>query len=156
MRTFLRDVCLRPSCYACKFKTLNRHSDITLADFWGVQDVLPDMDDDLGTSLVLVNSNRGAKIFEEIKNKVSYREVNIELAIAYNGAAIKSALLNPNRGAFFKELDYLPFDRLVDKYCSDSTIVRAKGLLKSTARVALKQFGLLSAAKRIWKGVRMK
>lgn len=39
MRAFLKDVCLRPSCYACKFKSIYRQSDITLADFWGIQNI---------------------------------------------------------------------------------------------------------------------
>src|SRR5690606_22917336 len=48
MRVFLEDICLRPSCYNCQFKTLNRESDITLADFWGIQKICPEMDDDKG------------------------------------------------------------------------------------------------------------
>jgi len=84
------------------------------------------------------------------------REVNIEQAIAYNSAAIESAVLNPNRGVFFKELDPLPFNWLADKYCSDSFAVRAKRLVKSAARVVLKQTGLLGVANRIWQDVRMK
>src|SRR5690606_17661880 len=40
MKAFLKDICLRPSCYDCKFKTIHRESDLTLADFWGVQNIL--------------------------------------------------------------------------------------------------------------------
>ena len=58
MNAFLHDLSLRPSCYSCRFKTLIRQSDITLADFWGIEHVCPEMDDNKGTSLVLVNSEK--------------------------------------------------------------------------------------------------
>ena len=48
MQAFLQNACLRPSCHACHFKKLNRVSDITVADYWGVQNQQPDMDDDKG------------------------------------------------------------------------------------------------------------
>jgi len=149
MRAFLRDVCLRPSCYACSFKTLNRQSDITLADFWGIQNVLPEMDDDLGTSLVLLNSSSGKKMFEDIKNRISYKEVDLNQAITYNPAAVKSAMQNPKRRSFFNELERLPFNKLVNKYCSDSAIVRTKKIAQSVARVILKRSGLLKAVKKL-------
>lgn len=61
MNGFLQNLYLRPSCYECKSKTLNRLSDITIADFWGIQNIASELDDDKGTSLVLVNSNKGKK-----------------------------------------------------------------------------------------------
>ena len=149
MRAFLQDVCLRPSCYSCDFKTLNRQSDITLADFWGIQNVLPEMDDDLGTSLVLLNSSSGKKMFEDIKNRISYKEVDLNQAITYNPAAVKSAMQNPKRRSFFNELERLPFNKLVNKYCSDSAIVRTKRIAQSVARVILKRSGLLKAVKKL-------
>jgi len=97
MRGFLKNLCLRPSCYDCKFKTLNRQSDITLADFWGIQNVLPRFDDDRGTSLVFVNSERGKSMFEQIKNRILYNEVDINQVVIYNSAAIKSVEQNPKR-----------------------------------------------------------
>lgn len=54
----------RPSCYACKYKKVPRCSDITLGDCWGAQGKLPpELDRDLGTSLVLINNDRGQELF---------------------------------------------------------------------------------------------
>jgi len=149
MQAFLRDICLRPSCYACNFKTLHRQSDITLADFWGIQHILPEMDDDKGTSLLLLNSNSGKKMFEGIKNQIAYQEVGIIQAIAYNQPAIKSALQNPKRKTFFKELDQMPFDKLVNRHCSDTAIVRAKKRVKFMVYSVLKSMGLLNAVQKL-------
>lgn len=131
MQAFLRDVCLRPSCYDCKFKTLNRESDITLADFWGIQNLLPNFDDDKGTSLIFVNSEMGMKLFEKIKNKVKFQEVNIKEAVVYNSAAIKSVECNKSREEFFQKLDIISFDVLVKKYCKENIIFKVIKKIKT-------------------------
>ena len=59
MRAFLQNISLRESCYNCQFKKYNRNSDITLADFWGISKVKPEINDHKGTSLVIINSNKG-------------------------------------------------------------------------------------------------
>ena len=69
LRAFLQNVTLRPSCYECNFKTLGRTSDLTLADFWGVDVVMPDFADDKGVSLVLVHSDKGNNLLEVISEK---------------------------------------------------------------------------------------
>jgi len=59
MLAFLNDICLRPSCYKCPTKSGSSHSDITIADFWSIKSFNIDMDDNKGTSLVLINTNQG-------------------------------------------------------------------------------------------------
>ena len=151
MKAFLKNICLRPSCYSCKFKTLNRQSDITLADFWGVQNIMPEMDDDKGTSLVLVNSSKGQDIFEKIKNEMKYKEVDIGRAVIYNTSAVKSVEYNPKRERFFMDLEKLSFDKLVKKHCSDSINIRFKRSTKAVIRIALKKTGLLNVVKKSYK-----
>ena len=56
MNVFLSDLSLRPSCYACPAKLHNVQSDITLADFWGVNRIKPAIDDDKGCGLILIHS----------------------------------------------------------------------------------------------------
>lgn len=146
MKAFLKDICLRPSCYNCKFRTLNRQSDITLADFWGVQYILPEMDDDKGTSLIILNSKLGKQIFEKISDKMVYKEVNIKDAVKYNPAAIKSPILNCNREKFFKDIDSVPFDKLVKKYCKDKLSIKyLVGLAKSQIKSLLIKIKFLNS-----------
>lgn len=126
MKAFLNDICLRPSCYSCNFKTLHRESDITLADFWGIQNMLPELDDDKGTSLIFVNSTEGRTMFKKIQDKVLCQEVDTEKAVSYNSAAIKPVAKNEKRESFFEELEQLPFDKLVKKSCSQSLLIKIK------------------------------
>ena len=66
MRGFLSDIYLRPSCYECKCKNGVSHSDLTIADFWGIDRLMPDFDDDKGVGLVLVNTTSGHHFFDKL------------------------------------------------------------------------------------------
>lgn len=144
MRAFLKDVCLRPACYDCKYKGLNRQSDLTLADFWGVQNILPEMDDDKGTSLIFVNSEMGQRLFNEVKDKMLYQEVDINEAVKYNSAAIKSVKYNPKRDGFMAEKESLPFDKLVAKYCNEPLQRRIRNKVRSGIKKILVKTKLIN------------
>lgn len=104
IKGFLQNLYLRPSCYNCQFKTINRQSDLTLADFWGIEKLLPSFDDDRGTSLVLINSQKGHEILAAAADNLKCETVNLEQALAYNHAALKSVETNPARTKFFNDL----------------------------------------------------
>ena len=105
MKLFLRNICLRPSCYDCKFKSLNRPSDITLGDCWGIEKYMPDMDDDKGTSVVLVHSESGKEMLNSLKDKISLKEAEVDRALPPNADSRKSVKPHPNRQKFFYKLN---------------------------------------------------
>ena len=77
MQVFLKNLCLRPSCSACPAKSGKSQNDISLGDFWGISNYYPNWDDNKGTSLVLIYSSKGEKIFNSLKIhklKTSYSE----------------------------------------------------------------------------------
>ena len=123
---FLNNISLRPSCYACEFKTLNRLSDITLADFWGIKSIMPEMFDDKGVSLVLINSDKGEAVFKAISDKLVYKEANINEAIKNNPSAIQSSPIHPKRDYFFENLEHASIDQLVKICCRQSMSIRIK------------------------------
>lgn len=91
MKLFLQNLILRDSCYQCNFKKKNRMSDITLADFWGINNINKDMNDEKGTSLVIVNSPKGENILNQVSSKIIKKEVNFEQAISYNVSMLESS-----------------------------------------------------------------
>ena len=91
MNKFLSDEYLRESCYNCKFKKKHRISDVTFADFWGINKVAPEMNDEKGTSLIFINSLKGKEIFESIKENLIYKNVDFYQSIKYNQSMIKSS-----------------------------------------------------------------
>lgn len=122
LRTFLRNICLRDSCYHCHFKKKSRISDITLADYWGVQHIHKDFFDNKGTSLVLVNSVKGKELFDAIRKQMVCIETNFEQALQYNSAMISSVKPDKNKDFFFEDLDKLEFDELAKKYVKRKSI----------------------------------
>lgn len=136
MTAFLRDICLRPSCYACRFRGLERPSDITLADFWGIQNIAPEMDDDKGTSFVLVHSEAGRAAIDTLEQQQELRSVAVLAAdaIEYNPPAVRSAAPHPKSAEFYRDLESVPFDRLVRKNCHPSLVRRVLGRMSRVAR----------------------
>lgn len=97
MKLFVGDYISRVSCENCKFKGYSRVSDITLGDFWGIWDIDPDMDDDKGTSVILVQSEKGYWLWNTISDKVESKKVSLEEASRQNQSMIQSAKSNPKR-----------------------------------------------------------
>jgi coenzyme F420-reducing hydrogenase beta subunit len=103
MRAFLSDLILRPSCYSCPTKCGKSNSDITIADFWGIQFIDASMDDDRGTSMVIIHNEKGMEYmpFEEIKLKEESPE-----ALRYNSAYTNSSKSHPRRYSFFTAFEH--------------------------------------------------
>ena len=59
MRAMIKGITLRPSCVSCKFKGKDIGCDMILGDWWSIGRKAPEMDDDKGTSAVLVFSEQG-------------------------------------------------------------------------------------------------
>ena len=107
----------RPSCYECQFKGFPQKSDITLADFWGIEKIDPSMDQDKGTSLVMVNSSKGMELFEEVKSSIVWKQFTMDDARKGNPAMDSS--LKPaskDRDAFFSAINKYPFDKVAAKF----------------------------------------
>lgn len=124
MRFFIAGLSLRKSCYNCSFKLQNKIADITLGDFWGIENVLPEWDDDKGVSAIIVNNEKGKKMLEAISSKLKLRDVEINDIIKYNPMLVKASDLNKNREKFFADLDKKDFDELASKYLKKPSVLR--------------------------------
>ena len=137
MRMFLRNYCLRPSCYTCRVKQ-NKVSDLTIGDFWGIERVSPEMDDGKGTSLVIVRTKKGERLFDDIKQKIEYKEVSYEDAVRSNSAEYSSVVRPKERDFFFADLETLPFTDMERKYAADAKTSTRKKILRHVKRVVKK------------------
>lgn len=102
MKAFLSNLILRPSCHSCRVKSGRSGSDITIGDFWKVENVIPEWNDNKGTSAIVINSEKGEELFSNIKCKK--KSVGIEKIIQYNIAYNESAKTSPSREYFFNHL----------------------------------------------------
>ena len=92
-------------CLLYTSRGFNRVSDITLADYWGIDDAIPEMFDNQGTSAVFVNTLKGEKIFNKISEQFSIRQVNLEEITKYNPSYFYNANMHKNHNQFMEKLD---------------------------------------------------
>lgn len=113
---FLRGKISRECCYDCPFKQKYRLADFTLADYWGIEKIAPELDDDKGISSCYVNSTKAEKIMEAIAPKVMLQEMSLDTAVAHNEAMIESEKMRSDRAAFLRDLSRKSFDMVYGKY----------------------------------------
>lgn len=128
MQAFLSDLILRPSCYGCRAKGGRSGSDITIADFWGIQNIMPDFDDDKGVSLVLVNKK---EIFPDLVSKgIECIESDIEKPKLYNAGFSSHIRVHPGREKFFDRVSETGFIVLVNSVLKKSILTRIMNKVK--------------------------
>lgn len=117
MRLFLSSICQNDSCAECRYRKLPRIADITLGDYWGISRYHPEMNDNKGTSVVLLNTEHGKALFEAVADKVAQCGSKVEYAIAGNPCIVRSSKPHPKRAEFFANLDKYSLDQLIKMYC---------------------------------------
>lgn len=126
MKAFLHNLILRPACQACAFKGESRCSDLTLADFWGIREVAPDMDDGMGVSLVWAHTQQGEDWLKRLQSQTVFHAVELAQALAFNASATQSSQPHPGRRRFFARLGKQPLDRLAERCLKDGLLLRLK------------------------------
>lgn len=121
---FFSDYILRPSCYFCKIKKLDRKSDFTMGDFWN-SDKLPDsFKKSNGCTFITCNSNKANKIFTNIKDNITFQNISLKEGLIINSGKnysmmLKSTNMPGNRDDFFEDLEktnYKDISKLLKKY----------------------------------------
>lgn len=130
-RMFLTDIALRPSCYACRFKEMPRISDLTMGDCWGVENSMPDMDDDQGTSVILVHSAKGDRLLLEIEKNLIIKEATLDDVLSPTADSRKSVREHPNKMRFWKAVTAGQNFEELDQYVRKSFIQKVVGYIQN-------------------------
>lgn len=117
MRGFLNNYYLRESCYNCemRFGKKNR-ADVIVGDFWGIENVFPDMDDNKGISAVIINSEKGIKLFQKLKNNITYKETTFADILKANPVLTSSVKYTKKRNAFFEKIKNEQIQTTIDMF----------------------------------------
>ena len=130
LKSFFREIASRPICYQCPFKALERCSDFTIYDCWHAAQLVPGLsDDDRGYTNVMVQSEKGQKVLEALRDHYEIYDADTEKAVALDGSMVRgSAKPHPRRAEYYKDLDrhslpehiaaFIPVsgkDRLIEK-----------------------------------------
>ncbi len=97
---FLTGLCLRGSCYACASREGRSGADFTIADFWGIEKVCPELDDDKGTSLVICHSEKANEKWMSLRDKVEWQKVILGNAVVSNPNHKGNCVVSKGRAYF--------------------------------------------------------
>ena len=136
---FYSNLCLRPACYNCKYTNFDRPSDITIADFWGIENYLPEFKDELGVSAVIINTTKGKLTYSHFKRDTNTVASKIEYCATNQGNMHTPTPLNPRRDEFWTDYLQRGFDYIIRKY----TGYGFKKEFKHRLRYLLDMMGLL-------------
>jgi coenzyme F420-reducing hydrogenase beta subunit len=123
MKGFLENIYLRPSCHDCPFSRIPRVADISLGDFWGVGDHHPEWDDDKGTSLIIVQTQKGQNAIDACHYELTLFETDLSVAVKSNHCISGSVSPNCFRSSFFFDLELLSFDKIIKKYMPSRSLI---------------------------------
>ena len=121
---FYNKCALRPSCYECPYATIEREVDITIGDYWDIENVMPNFYSPEGVSLVLVHTDKGQELFDKIKEKVEWRESNTTDCLQPN--LIRPTERSPRREEFWNDYRKKGISFVLKKYTGKSLMSRIK------------------------------
>lgn len=125
IKGFLKNVYLRPSCYKCKFLGLNRGSDITIDDFWGIEEKIPKVEYNNGVSLILIHSIQGKELIENCKFDIEIKEQeDLNFIVKHNPSIVAASKENSSREDFFRDLEKYKMKKLYRKYFYENKYMR--------------------------------
>ena len=125
----------RPACYDCQFKGFPRIADITIGNCWAIDKIDEAMDKNLGTSLIMINSQKGSAYFENVKPRLNFIQTSYDSICRDNPTLTKQ--LNPSsidRKSFFEDLDKMTFSEVALKYFGVSKKEESKKRLRNALR----------------------
>lgn len=120
---------LRPCCSVCPYTTVKRKTDITIGDFWGLEKSIPEFYNEKGTSIFLVHTEKGATLFDAIKDNLDYRDSDINKCLQPN--LIKPTQHAKNREKLWKDYEGNGIDYVMNKYGKISIINRVVRFVKN-------------------------
>lgn len=128
------DCILRPSCYECRYAGKQRVADISIGDFWGVESVHPDMlNGNRGCSLVLVNTEKGRRLFDRARMRMTVKGISLSDAAPRNLPLSGLPVPRINREKFFEDYRKTGLEKSMKKHC-----FRAERTLKARIRRLVK------------------
>lgn len=125
-RGFIKGLFSRNSCFDCGFKGVERCSDITLADFWGVRGICPDAYNPSGTSLILIHSDKGESLFESCEARLETYPADENTAFTFNPAVLTPIERPKKYDLFWQRFDDSDFAALISDCCKPSKTEQLK------------------------------
>lgn len=128
MKAFLANYTLRNACFNCKFKyPYGSRADITIGDYWGISQETPEIDNDMGTSLLITRTTKGEEL---IKDFLIEKELSFDSVVKHNPAITTSSIKPKDIDLFIEKFyDGTNLLELLERFTRDNFILRIKKIL---------------------------
>lgn len=136
--SFLKGKNYRESCYTCNFASKNRISDITIADFWGIEKTNPEFLDEKGVSAVIINTKKGEKIFDVIKKNIVYADAKYEDICRFNGQLNSPTHRLNERNEWYKNIDEKDFIKKLKTGKNVKSVI--KSIVPTNLKLIIKKY----------------
>lgn len=145
LRAFFNNLSDRPSCFDCRFKKRYRHSDLTIWDCFPIEKFTKNLDGK-GTTRVLVQSEKGQRVFDAIRDSLRIVEIDSDKLVGDVREMFHSVPMNPRRNEFFKDFNTMEPVTFFNKWFPITMKVR----INSFVRLTCHRLGIYSLAKRLF------
>lgn len=147
LKSFFREIASRPICYQCPFKELERCSDFTIYDCWHAGQLVPGLtDDDKGYTNVIIQSEKGRQVLEQIRDRYELYPADTEQAVALDGSMVRdSATPHPRRAEYYREMDRHSLPEHIEAFIP----VSGKDRLIEGCKHGIYRLGIYTALKRV-------
>ena len=108
MESMFKRYSVRPSCFTCPFKCEGKRSDITIADCWGCEKYLPEMDDNKGLSMMIAHTAKGMGMIDWMRTRFETREFDYDNVLKFNPYYYRTVTPKAGRGVFMKIMNLHP------------------------------------------------
>lgn len=120
---FFKENCFRESCYKCKYAHLPRIGDISIGDFWGIEETLPLKEIRDGVSLILVNNDHAKSLLLKAEMYDEFNMADLTTACDINKTIIEPTKRPDSRDYFYQGLEKLGFVENAKKYVKVRNII---------------------------------
>lgn len=149
LRSFFSGICVRPSCHQCKFKKRYRVSDFTIWDCFSPEIFDKDMDDDKGTTRMIIQSEKGQKILDLLKDEVVSFPIDVDKAIDGVKEMFYPVKVSSKREQFIADMQEMDGKDLLNKYFPETFRIKVERFVRHTSY----QLGIYKQVKKITKRV---
>lgn len=122
-KMYFTNYILRPSCYNCHYCMVERESDFTIGDFWGIEKIKPEIDDGMGTSIVMLHTDQAKDIWNDIQSELNWFTCTKEEIL--QPRLISPTIAAEKRGELMRWYRILPFSSFI-KFIFDEKGLKQK------------------------------
>ena len=137
---------IRSTCLKCKYTSPHRYGDITIGDFWGIEDAMPDFYDEKGVSLLFINTDKGLRALDAVKGNIITRESCLSACTLHNPNLLHPSVCKHDPEKFWQLYHEKGFEAVARRYGGYGV----KYKIKRCVRKALEKMHLLNIVRKIY------